>query len=466
VVEARREVAEAPHLGLDLGHAPAHERLVGGRVVQRDEVRAADQPLHVLHRAAQLLGQLRALLREGLVAGVHDRRADAVAGEGDEAQEERDHRDPHRRVAPAAPVEAREQAQAARGHALAVQEAVEVGGEVGGGGVALVRLLVQALADDHVERRGQIGRLLAERDRVLDEHLEQDVALVVLHEGRLAREQVVERRAQAVHVAPAVDAARVAPRLLGRHVARRPHHRARLGEALPVARLVREPEVHEHGVQHAAALGGAGVDRPLLRGALLDHDVRGLDVAVDDAEQVRRVHGLGDRLDHVHLLLDRHRLRGLGERQAVDELHGDVRLAGDLPHLEHLADVRVVDARLGAGLLEEAHRRVGVGVVEELDRRPAIEPLVARLVDGAHPAAAEQLDELVAVPLVDGGRAPELLDARSLGVLLLQRVVERRGVDRRVRILRGCAGAHDGAAHRGSPASGAARSTTGGTSAS
>ncbi len=178
-------------------------------------------------------------------------RADAVAGEGEEAHRQRHHGEGHRLVAPAAPVEAAHEAEAAGDHPLAVEEAIEIGGQIGGGGVALVGLLVQALAGDDVEGLGTPGALIRSGDGLLDQHLEEDVARLVLHEGRLAGEEVVEGRAQAVDVAAGVDAARVPTRLLRRHVARGPHDRARLGEALPLGGLAGQAEVHEHGAERA-----------------------------------------------------------------------------------------------------------------------------------------------------------------------------------------------------------------------
>src|SRR5262249_20102392 len=158
-------------------------------------------------------------------------------------------------------------------------------------------------------------------------------------------------------------------------------------------------------------------------------------------------------------LVERHLLGRLQERPALDELHGDVRFARHLADLEHLADVRVVDARLCARLLQEALRRVRVGVVEELDRRRTIDPLVARPIDDAHPALAEQLDQLVAIPLLDGRRASEPDLALAPGVPVLDRVVEgRRAI---IGATRG-----GGVAHRGCSGPSAARSTMGGRVAS
>ena len=107
---------------------------------------------------------------------------------------------------------------------------------------------------------------------------------------------------------------------------------------------------------------------------------------------VRLVQRARDVADGLHLLVQRHALRGLAERAALDELHGDVRLALDLADLEHLADARVLDAGLRPRLLEQAQRQARVAAADELERDLAVELAVDAQVDGAHPALAEHGD--------------------------------------------------------------------------
>jgi hypothetical protein len=59
----------------------------------------------------------------------------------------------------------------------------------------------------------------------------------------------------------------------------------------------------------------------------------------------------------------------------------------------------VIDSRLRPRLAYEPERHVRIGALDQLDRDRAIEPAIARLVHDAHAALAEQLAELVAIPL-------------------------------------------------------------------
>ena len=122
--------------------------------------------------------------------------------------------------------------------------------------------------------------------------------------------------------------------LLRGHVGWRPQDRARLGQLGIALDPLGQAEVGDVGL----ALG-------------VDHDVRGLQVAVQDAPLVRMVDGPGDR---------GHRLRGslgsgggfrqpLGEAAALDQLHREVAEALVLADLVDRHDVRVVEVgdRLG-----------------------------------------------------------------------------------------------------------------------
>ena len=131
-----------------------------------------------------------------------------------------------------------------------------------------------------------------------------------------------------------------------------------------------------------------------------DDQVLGLDVAVDDAGLVgllqARGHLRGDleRPEHVQLAPLDQRLDGL----ALDQLHGDEEALGALVDVVDLRDRRVIDGARGARLLEEAGlaalvpRQLGR---QELERHGPAEAGVARLVDDAHAALAEQLLDLV-----------------------------------------------------------------------
>ena len=76
--------------------------------------------------------------------------------------------------------------------------------------------------------------------------------------------------------------------------------------------------------------------------------------------------------------------------QTVHKLHGNVGLAQYLANFVDLADVFMIDAGLGAGLLQEAlHSAVVLGM-QELDCDEALQAQVAGPIYGAHATPPEQ----------------------------------------------------------------------------
>ena len=80
------------------------------------------------------------------------------------------------------------------------------------------------------------------------------------------------------------------------------------------------------------------------------------------------------------------------QRRALQILHGDEGAAVLLADVVNRADVRVIQGGRGSGLALESIQRLRVAsefVGQELERDKAMEPRVLRLVDHAHPAAAQ-----------------------------------------------------------------------------
>ena len=134
-----------------------------------------------------------------------------------------------------------------------------------------------------------------------------------------------------------------------------------------------------------------------------DHQVLGLEVAVNDAGSVR----LG-RPSAICTAISRRRFVGTGSPEAtssrrvfpLDELHRDVRDSVRLADVVDGQDVRMVERRGRARLLLEALTAAGVGgqgLGQHLDRDLAPEPRVPRPIHLAHAAGAERREDLVRI---------------------------------------------------------------------
>ena len=152
-----------------------------------------------------------------------------------------------------------------------------------------------------------------------------------------------------------------------------------------------------------------------------DHDVRRLDVAVDEPVLpgvAETVHELKHDLDGGRLLDLAPALDQLLEGLALHVFHRDEVDVAGLAHVVGLDHVGVVEGRGGLGLEEEASDValvLGEVRVEELEGHDLAELEVARLVDGPHGARAELLEELEArnLALTAGLFASHALEGRA-----------------------------------------------------
>ena len=255
--------------------------------------------------------------------------------------------------------------------------------ELRGVGRALVGVAGGGDGDEVVERRWQAGDPARRRRHPAVHVLVGDVDGGVAGERLGAGEHLEEHQPGGVDVA------------------------ARVGDA---ALDLLGGEVGDGAQQHALGAGdGLAGHRPgqaevgdLDRAVVVDDDVLGLDVAVDQALGV----GLGERLQH---RLE-HVERGPGREQAL--LAQDVAqgLAGHVLHrqedaavvlalVEHGHHVGVRQRRARAGLAAEAGDEalvVGEVLAHHLQRDLAVEPLVDGQVDRRHPAVGEPTEHAVA----------------------------------------------------------------------
>jgi hypothetical protein len=240
----------------------------------------------------------------------------------------------------------------------------------------------QRTADHAVD--GRHSRRSGERRRLLVHRGMEDVHDGAPAERGTARQHLEEDRAGGEQIAARIDA--VTRHELGGHVARRPHHHA--GSRQPAGQG-----------QHPLDLRACQAEVEQLDAVAREEHVRRLEVAMNDAASVqggeRRQDLQRDR--HARRNAQRPAVQPLGERFALQELHGDEQPAFVFADLIDLTDVRMVDARRRTRLSPEPFPR-GLIVSERshgLQRHGALEPLIASGVDDAHAASAKFAEDRV-----------------------------------------------------------------------
>lgn len=273
------------------------------------------------------------------------------------------------------------------------EDLLELLAHEGGRGGAVLATLGEHEVDDARETRvelepgGGFGEWFWLCVNVFVEELER----VVLVEGDLARQHLVEEDSERVDVRAGVDGLGVG--LLGAHITRGPKDRARLGE--------RELAV---GVEELGDAEVEDLDEVRLARALAEEDVLGLEIAVDDAATV----GFFEASTHLDRDADREAWgdatvdrEAVAKGAALEQLHREIEAAAlGLAEVENGDGVWVLEPARGADLPEETLHRglVAVGpVVHDLDGDVAVHRVLARHVDRPHATFAEQSSDRVAV---------------------------------------------------------------------
>ena len=205
--------------------------------------------------------------------------------------------------------------------------------------------LVRLLGQHPIQHRGQlVGNvcvgLANRRHRLLHvgRHLLERASVVRPAKRRAAREQLIERAAEAVDVGPNVDRTAVGG-LLGGHVIGRPHGLARARHLLPARLLAMKSGQAQ--VQHLQLSLGR------------EHQVRRLHVAVDQPVFVGVLQPQGGLAGQLAGVTDRERPAAadqLCQVQPLDVLHDQHRLALDLPGVVRADDVGMVQPADGLHL--------------------------------------------------------------------------------------------------------------------
>ena len=134
--------------------------------------------------------------------------------------------------------------------------------------------------------------------------------------------------------------------------------------------------------------------------ALGDEDVRRLDVPVHDLFCVGGIERVGDFNGQRKQGLGVHGLAGdtVLQRDPVEKLHGDKRLAVLLANVVNGADVGMIQGGCGLGFALEAGQGLRVAghfPGQKLECDKTVQPRVFSLVDHAHTAAAQLLNNAV-----------------------------------------------------------------------
>ncbi len=206
-----------------------------------------------------------------------------------------------------------------------------------------------------------------------------------LGKGRVAREQKVERAAQRIDVGAVVEV-RGFQGLLGGHVIDGPKGRSARRRTPRLVALVQAGQAQIENLDHTL---------------VVDQQVRGLDVAVDEVAGVGVGKALGRLANVVRRAIEGQRAVEFDQPLqvlAVDELHDDEIAVHFIVDAIGLDDIGVIERGDGPGLGEEALQRgpvLGDRAGNDLQGHAAIHGHVLGKKDGAHAPLAQALDELV-----------------------------------------------------------------------
>ena len=198
-------------------------------------------------------------------------------------------------------------------------------------------------------RRGRdvAAQLLHREGRLLEVRVDQFGNIFAV-EGGVAGDGLVENAAERVEIGAVIDGQ--ALELFGRHVMDRAHERIQVVDRLRLRRveILGEAEVENLDLEER---GGRRAR---------DHEVAGLEIAMDEAEGMRRDDGLEALLRKAEKILELERAadKHILERFALDEFHDDVGALCVDAVIEDGDDIGVLEAGRGhglaPGLLDEA----------------------------------------------------------------------------------------------------------------
>jgi hypothetical protein len=194
-------------------------------------------------------------------------------------------------------------------------------------------------------------------------------------EGRFSRQTLEEDATEGKHVRSRPDVA-FAARLLGGHVTRCAEQHVRRGQSAERAlRVPRDAEIED--------LDSVGIFTD-------EENIRGLDVAMNDAARMRRTQGLGDEPYEREAVGHREPASSEAIRQilAFEPFHGEPGFVRGKDAMRDVADdVRMVERREHPSLVEETARAALFGITKHFERDEVSRRGIARSKNGAHTPA-------------------------------------------------------------------------------
>ncbi len=204
----------------------------------------------------------------------------------------------------------------------------------------------------------------------------------------LARSHFIQHQPEREQVGPSVE--RLSQRLLRRHITSRSQHGARRCD---------RPAIVVRGAFQRAELSQAEIE-DLGVASLGNENVGRLDVPVDDAPGVGGIERIRD-LDskrQQRVLLQRLPGDAMLQCRAFQILHDEESTTVLLAYVMNRTDVGVIQRRCGSRLASETIQGIRVAsqfIRQKLESDRSLQPAVLGLVDHAHSAAAQLLDDAV-----------------------------------------------------------------------
>jgi hypothetical protein len=264
---------------------------------------------------------------------------------------------------------------------------------------ALVRILRQARRDDAIERGGSDGLYRGgQPGRLGHENGGDDARGIRAVERFSARNHLVHDATERPDVGTVI---RILPLdLLGRHVMQRAENGAVSRQLRRLCRRAGHSRLKKHTTRRVCGLREAEVQqlrlwRARASGARFgQHDVGGLQVAVNDAGAMGLVERVADLCRDRQRLLNRHRAAcdPLRQRFPRQQLHDQKSRPIVLPDVVERADVGVRDLGDRARFAVEPFAKLRIGAEgwrKDLQGNGAFEARVARRIDLAHPTRAD-----------------------------------------------------------------------------